>query len=117
MPCDDNNLNTDDKYCDVLRDIETFIALRSDIDNVIIGGDLNTDTSRARSSHTRALNDFCINSDMSLCFKHDVARVDYMYESPGGSKSMIDHILLCRMVCHMTETIYPTMNLLHCIWT
>ena len=52
IPCDQRNTLYATGYDDVLSDIELLIHTNADIDHILIGGDLNTDITRQRSTHT-----------------------------------------------------------------
>ncbi len=52
MPCDMYNNQHDNVYDDILQSINLVINQFSEINHIVICGDLNTDISRLRSSHT-----------------------------------------------------------------
>ena len=94
MPCDGNNNQYDPVFNDVLHDINLLINQYSDIDHIIIGGDLNTDVSRLGSSHTTTLHEFCNRESLFMCVNHAVANIDYTYESSLGARSTVDHFIV-----------------------
>ena len=93
MPCDteydnDNLL----EYMNVLYDIDTVNACKSDVEHVVIGGDFNTDTSRDRSLHTPALIEYCDSRSFQLSCQSDMFSIDYTFVSDvTQSTSLIDH--------------------------
>ena len=96
MPCDTrvNNCNSSE-YKDVLLEIRGIIACHSSIDQVIIGGDFNTDIRRHRSNNTKALFDFCESECMEFCLKNQQSNVDFTYENiHDGVNSIIDHFVV-----------------------
>ena len=86
---DRDNINV---YNSVLNDIVSVCEAES-FDHVIIGGDWNTDFSRANSLHTKSLNDFIHRSGFVLSRSCDNAS-DYTYENVNGDRSNIDHFLV-----------------------
>ena len=95
MPCD--QVDNVAIYHEVLNDIESLIATYPEIDNVIICGDFNTDMSRLRSLHTRALSEFCARQSLTLCVKSSLSAVDFTYQnSASNAQSIIDHFIVSK---------------------
>ena len=107
MPCD-TEFDRDNLYqyeC-VLEEISQ-LAVATNTDVLIIGGDLNTDLVRSRSLHTKALNDFLDKECLKPVIRHSSNKVDYTYESKvSGERSTLDHFLISEnlfdLVAHYT---------------
>ena len=69
------------------------------LDQIIIGGKLNTDLTRKRSLHTKYLLSMCEKESLKCFSSHTKFHIDYTYESKiNYSKSNIDHfIVLCNL--------------------
>ena len=94
MPCDSRGAN-DIVYNDVLSEISELIACHSTVNQVIIGGDFNTDIRRQNSCNTKALLEFCELECLKLCIQSNNSLVDYTYESNiNNSNSIIDHFIV-----------------------
>lgn len=107
MPCDteydDNNLS---EFMNVLYEIDFVNAVRSDIDNVVIGGDFNTDLSRPHSLHSPALVEFCRSRSLALCCETDKSTVDFSYVSDVSQRtSLIDHFVVSRNLLPHVESV------------
>jgi exonuclease III len=90
MPCD--SVTNVDAYMDIMNEIESIISVHQDIDNVIIGGDMNVDLRRTRSANLRALENLCFNQSLLFCQSFDQCHVDFTYENEAtGARSIIDH--------------------------
>lgn len=91
MPCDGCDTH---KYIEMLSDVKS-LCLGKGISHILVCGDLNTDLIRNCSKHTEALLAFAHEEVLSFCLHHDVAEIDYTYESAvNGSRSILDHILV-----------------------
>jgi hypothetical protein len=100
MPCDRGDHGSNYvEYIEVLEEISE-LGHTNDVDNIIIGGDLNTDLSRLQSPHTGALKLFSSNESLKFGLTHECSRVNYTYESKvTGDRSTLDHFLV-------TENLY-----------
>ena len=93
MPCDDNQNNS--SYDDILAEVGGVIDGNSDIDYIIIGGDMNTDLSRMNSLNTQSMKIFCEEQSLAPCITLSVANVDFTYESDTtGTRSTLDHFIV-----------------------
>ena len=95
MPCDTGRSGDDsNEYCDILNEI-SLKCHALNIDNIIIGGDFNTDMSRLGSLHTKHLLSFVYDERLVFCLENNVSQVDYSFESKVNHEtSTIDHFLL-----------------------
>jgi hypothetical protein len=92
---------TDTKHCNVnlLNFDETLescrlLATSNNIEHVIIGGDFNTDFSRANSLHTVSLRKFIADNN----FREPNSSIDHTFESMiNGEKSTIDHFFVAKI--------------------
>ena len=92
MPVDVGHVNNPE-YQETLNSILNVIQT-SNIDNIIIGGDMNTDFSRPESTNTIQLKQFIANESLYLPLKCVEREDDFTYESKiNGSRSVIDHFL------------------------
>lgn len=67
----------------------------SNANQIIIGGDFNTDFRRHNSLHTQTLNGFVVQENLCNVLYKPYSKVDYTFESKSnGARSVIDHILL-----------------------
>ncbi len=94
MPCDSHSTQHDLVFNDVLNDINLVINKYPHIGYVLIGGDFNTDLCRLQSPHCISLNEFCERESMFICSRHNVANVDFTFESAMGHRSFIDHFMV-----------------------
>ncbi len=68
---------------------------QTNVNAIIIGGDLNTDLLRSTSKFTHALLQFASNESLFLCNKHPNTSNSYSFESKAtGARSMVDHFLV-----------------------
>jgi exonuclease III len=95
MPCDNTSGQDNNQvYQDVLHDIFDHEAA-SQVNNIIIGGDFNTDLSRSNSAHTRCLNSVCQHESMQCVQMLQICEVDYTYQSLiNGQQSCLDHFVI-----------------------
>jgi len=103
MPCDttydDYNMQS---YITVFNDI-LHNNVCNEVDQIIIGGDLNTDLSRGGSLHTKYLLDMCEKESLTCVSTHTDFNIDYTYESKiNYSKSSIDHFIVS---CNLFDSI------------
>ena len=110
MPCDSNNADGNDLFREILSDIESIMSLNEDIDHVIIGGDLNSDVSRLRSSHAGQVTDFCSHNGLRLCLDSAHNSVDFTYENEASrATSTIDHFIVSENLFECIDS-YFTMS-------
>ncbi len=76
MPCDQQTLHRDVMYDEVLNNINQIIHSHDHVNQVVIGGDLNTDMARLHSSHSSALREFCDHEDLYMCIDHNNSNID-----------------------------------------
>ena len=95
MPFDNTSgQDNNQAYHDVLHDIFDHEAA-SLVNNIIIGGDFNTDLSRSNSAHTRCLNSVCQHESMQCVRMLQICGVDYTYQSLiNGQQSCLDHFVI-----------------------
>ncbi len=100
MPCDtQNNTVNMAEYDEVLRAVSR-VCIESNISEIVMGGDFNTDFKRLQSPHTRSLTAFMQNENLE-CPQED--RFTYTFESKiDGSRSILDHFLV---TCNMLNTV------------
>ncbi len=108
LPCDNNNSECQLDYNNVLSDISSY-CMHNNVEHLIIGGDFNTDLSRARSCNTISLNTFIRDECLLYCLNSASCSpiIDYTYFGPTGSSSIIDHFivsqsLLPQLMCYRT---------------
>ena len=93
MPCDTTGSRPE--FCVVLDEVSRIITDHSDIEYVIVGGDLNTDVSRLRSCHSSAIREFCADHSMRLCVDHSVSNVNFTYFNEHSNvRSLLDHFIV-----------------------
>ena len=97
MPTDTMyDTNNCEEYNSILQEI-IGMSRSLNVQNVIIGGDLNTALCRHNSLHTKALIDFCSSNNYSVWYECTGDIIDYTFESKiTFSKSCIDHFLISR---------------------
>jgi exonuclease III len=103
MPCDTSyDIMNLQFFNDVLNEIEFIIDSHPDHDHVIVGGDFNTDLSRADLSlHNAPLHDMCDRQCLKSCLRCSASTVDYTYHNEfTGSKSILDHFFLSELLFH-----------------
>ena len=94
MPCESRDRDSND-FFHVLLEIRSVIDRFPDVNNVIIGGDLNTDLGRTGSSYADSLRDFCAENHLRLCIEHPRSCVDYTYRNEFTQvNSTIDHFIV-----------------------
>ena len=77
LPCDVSSGTAASEFCSTIDEVSSIIAEHSDIDFVIVGGDLNTDFNRVRSVHVAPLREFGNRHSMRLCIDHPAAKVAF----------------------------------------
>ncbi len=88
------------EYTDVLNQISASVD-KCNVNQVVIGGDFNTDFVRTNSRNTRSLLDFIHQQSLISCISLDCSTCDYTYESKSnGSKSLIDHVIISENIAH-----------------
>ena len=90
MPCDNTSPNNFCEYNKVLSIISTYINTHNVV-YCIIGGDMNTDIIRIKSTNTISSNNFIVNEDMKLVIKTCFNVIQFTYTGINGSRSLIDH--------------------------
>ena len=95
MPCDTtydmDNINI---YDNILREISSR-ATSLNIDNIICGGDFNTDTTRVKSLHTKSLLSFIQEEHFDLLINSPFYAIDHTFESKSNHvRSTIDHFMV-----------------------
>ncbi|ELU14772.1 hypothetical protein CAPTEDRAFT_209997 [Capitella teleta] len=100
MPCDTTyDASNAQLFFDIVFEIESIIESHTDIDLIVIGGDLNTDISRVNSLHVQPLFDLCNRQCMQFCANSDISTVDYSYVNDfSAARSLIDHFLVSENV-------------------
>ena len=78
MPCDNTSPNNFCEYNKVLSIISTYINTHTVV-YCIIGGDMNTDMIRIKSTNNISLNNFIVNEDMKLVIKTSSNVTIYRY--------------------------------------
>ncbi len=92
MPCD--NVTNIDEYTSVWNEI-IDVCDKSHINNVVIGGDLNTCITRNNSPHTQYLLNLLNTEQLHICDNSELSQVDYTYLCPvNHSKHVIDHFIV-----------------------
>ena len=100
MPCDSLSVTEQSREFQNILDEISGKCEETNIDNVIIGGDFNTDFSRLRSLNTNALKVFMQSEELKCPLFHELFTIDFTFESKAnGERSTIDHFLL-------TENLY-----------
>jgi hypothetical protein len=118
MPCDTgHDLVNLDTYSDVLHKIDEVCTTHPAVDNIVIGGDFNTDITRVHSLHTGAFNDFFYRDSLVSCLSCNNTNICYTYENMAtDSRSTIDHVVVSdslrtcigKYYSVVTEKIYRT---------
>ena len=93
MPCDSSTNSNLEEYNEVLSVISNFCATHN-VENCIIGGDLNTDMSRTKSGNSISLQNFMDEENLSLVFKETMNKVAYTYKGANNATSLIDHFIV-----------------------
>ena len=97
MPTDSGGLHVLD-FQNTLMEASAIIHAH-ETPYIIVGGDLNTDISRVQSRQRLALLDFVQRENLLLALNHQLANVDYTYESKAnGSRSLIDHFIVSESI-------------------
>ena len=106
MPCDTEcDANNVLIYNDVLCEI-TSLATSMNIDQIICGGDFNTDVSRTNSLHTKSLLSFAEKEHLKLLYYSSDYNVDFTFESKANHvRSTIDHFLVSQNLADMVTSI------------
>ena len=105
MPCDTARGN-DNIYQSVLNEISLLIE-KANCDQIIIGGDFNTDLSRLYSNHTTSLISFVEQENLNFGIHSSKCDVKYSYVSKmNGLKSLIDHFIMSENTFSNIKNIY-----------
>ena len=104
MPGESRDRECNDFY-DILLEMRNVIDKYSDVNHVIIGGDMNTDLGRVGSSYAEILLDFCAQNDLHLCLRNSLSNVDFTYMNDYTNvKSTIDHFMMSENIaCELVE--------------
>ena len=86
MPCDNHTADTHYDYNYVLSDISLYFDINN-IDDCVIGGDVNTYLSRDASNHTLSLNHVVQHENLFCCCKSNNWNIGYTFVSPTGATS------------------------------
>jgi hypothetical protein len=93
MPVDDGVTNLQE-YLDTLNQVSNVMNTVN-ADNIIIGGDFNTDLTRTNSRHTASLCNFIKDESLFPCVNLPLANIDYTFESKANNaRSTVDHFLV-----------------------
>ena len=110
MPCDNNYdefaLNV---YMNVPHEVNLVIErLSSNVDGIVLGGDFNTDLSRAASRHTANLTSFIDENDLVPCLLHLNCSIHFTYCSRvfPFSTSVIDHFFVSDLVASEISSLH-----------
>ena len=103
MPVDTNaDQNNLEEFNSVLHEISGLCG-SSCYDNIIIGGDFNTDFSRRQSLHTVSLEHFLSEEELR-CARDLENSTEFTYESTTGNRSNIDHFFVSsNLLSHQME--------------
>ena len=104
MPCDSyGNANALSDYRHVLAEVQLLLLTHKDVKYVVLGGDFNTDISRARSQHSELLTDFCNEEGLSMCVEKELSSIDYTFSSgTSDCVSVLDHFIVSdEMNCYV----------------
>ena len=93
MPCDNSTDSNLEEYNEVLSVISHFCATHN-VENCVIGGDLNTDMSRTKSRNSISLPNFIEQENLFLVFKETINNVAYTYKGASNASSLIDHFIV-----------------------
>ena len=105
MPCDtESDHVNNNEFKDILNEI-SCISEANNIDNIVIGGDLNTDFKRVNSLHTKSLFSFVEHHTMKCGLHFEYSHVDYSYESKSNhSRSLVDHFVITEnLFCNIVD--------------
>lgn len=93
------------EYNSILHEIFT-VSRKSHIDNILIGGDLNTDFSRDNSLHTKDLIEYMHEHTMTSWLNTGKScNIDYTCENRSNhARSVIDHFILSSNLVHMMSS-------------
>ena len=102
MPCDNQAFAA--QYRDTLLEISSVLTSATN-DEIVIGGDFNTDFSRTSSHNTQTLNEFIDNEELLQCDTLQYADIPYTFASKiNGVRSYVDHSVV-------SDYIYGNINL------
>ena len=112
MPTDSGVLNNE--YTEVLNEI-CNICIESEVNQIVIGGDFNTDFSR-NNPQSKALNEFCNIENFSKCLNLKDADIPYTFCSKQcNTYSTIDHFFVTNNLensCISYQTVFNPNNFL-----
>ena len=97
MPCDTSNNEHLFEYNMILNDISKC-CIDNSISNCIIGGDMNTDTSRICSGNTISPQKFVAEENLSLALSTVDNSVEHTYIGVNNSTSLIDHFIVSNSI-------------------
>ena len=84
MPCDSSTSSNLEEYNEVLSVISIFCATNN-VENCVIGGDLNTDMSRTKSGNSISLQNFMDEENLFLVIKETINDVAYTYKGASNA--------------------------------
>ena len=73
--------------------VSNFCAIHN-VENCVIGGDLNTDMLRTRSRNSISLQNFIDKENLFLVFKETIYNVAYTYKGASNATYLIDHFIV-----------------------
>ena len=92
--CHVSSKNTNlEEYNEGLSVILNFCATHN-VENCVIGGDLNTDMSRTKSGNSINLQNFMDEENLFLVLKETINNVAYTYKGASNATSLIDHFIV-----------------------
>ena len=109
MPNDDNSNDSYEEYGEVLSEIASLLGKYDDYD-IVIGGDLNVDYSRANSRNLRLFKQF-LQLENLRCSTLDIVNENFT-RADKNSRSFIDHFVISKNIeyCNI-EVLYDGDNL------
>ena len=108
MICDNSTDSNLEEYNEVLSVISNFCATHN-VENCVIGGDLNTDMPRTKSRNSISLQNFMEEENLFLVFKKTINNVAYTYKGVSNATSLIDHFIVSEDLA-MLESNYFTLD-------
>ena len=92
MSCDSSTNSNLEEYSEMLSVISNFCDTHN-VENRVIGGDLNTDMSSTKSGNLISLQNFMDEENMFSVFKQTI-NVAYTYKGANNTTSLIDHFIV-----------------------
>ena len=107
FPCDNSTQCNLQLYNEMLAVVSSFF-IKHNVVNCIIGGDLNTDLSRARSGNTISLNNFILREMLSMAQQVHINNIQYTFKRFNQCSSIIDHFILSENMEMLIKEYYAT---------